>query len=52
MDRACVSGDGGHAASVRMLIAAGADATYRTPVGTARELALRKGHAEIAALLR
>jgi Ankyrin repeats (3 copies) len=46
-----VAADHGNTEIVRLLLAAGADRNYKTPWGTAAEIAQRKGHAEIVSLL-
>jgi hypothetical protein len=47
-----VAAEAGHLEVVKALLAAGADRNYRTPQGTAVELARRKGHTQVADLIR
>lgn len=47
-----VAAEAGHLEVVKALLAAGADKNYRTPEGTALELAIRKGHADVADVIR
>lgn len=47
-----VAAEAGHLEVVKALLAAGADKNYRTPEGTAFELAKRKGHTDVADAIR
>lgn len=47
-----VAAQAGHLEVVKALLAAGADRNYRTPQGTAVELALRSGHTDVADVIR
>ena len=42
----------GHEAVAKILLAAGADKTKKTPMGTAAKMAEEKGHIALAKLLR